>query len=41
MKKFYTSPELEVTELLADDVLTTSLDPEVDIDGSEEGGLWG
>lgn len=40
MKKFYASPEFEVTLLLSDDVLAASLelDDEVDIDG---GDLWG
>lgn len=39
MKKFYASPEFEVTLLLSDDVLTASLelDDEVDINGD---GLW-
>lgn len=38
MKKFYTKPELEVTELLAEDILTASnddtgiLDDEVTVD---------
>jgi len=37
MKKFYTSPELEVTELLAEDILTASTDlsDEVEMDGSD------
>lgn len=33
MKKFYNTPELEVTLLLAEDVLTASLEDEVEIDG--------
>ena len=33
MKKFYNSPELEVTLLLAEDVLTASLEDEIEIDG--------
>lgn len=36
MKKFYTKPELEVTELLAEDILTVSVDlteNEVEING--------
>jgi len=39
MKKFYTSPEFEVTLLLSEDVLMASLDldNEVDINGD---GLW-
>jgi len=39
MKKFYASPELEVTLLLSEDVLMASLelDDEVDING---GKLW-
>ena len=35
MKKFYTKPELEVTELLAEDILTASLENEVEMDGSD------
>ena len=37
MKKFYTSPELEVTVLLAEDILTASseLDNEVEMDGGD------
>lgn len=41
MKKFYTQPELEVTELLAEDILSVSnddtglLDDEVSIDGGD------
>ncbi len=37
MKKFYTSPELEVTELLAEDILSVSseLETEVEMDGSD------
>ena len=35
MKKFYTKPELEVTELLAEDILTGSLENEVEMDGSD------
>ena len=34
MKKFYTKPELEVTELLAEDILTAS-ENEVEMDGSD------
>ena len=30
MKKYYYSPELEVTLLLAEDVLTASQDPELE-----------
>ena len=30
MKKFYYSPELEVTLLLAEDVITASNDPDLD-----------
>ena len=33
MKKLYASPELEVTLLLAEDILTASPDNEVEIDG--------
>ena len=35
MKKFYTKPELEVTELLAEDILTANLENEVEMDGSD------
>ena len=38
MKKFYTSPELEVTELLAEDIICASLSgtgDEVEMDGSD------
>lgn len=35
MKKFYTSPELEVTLLLAEDILSASLDNEVEMDGKD------
>ena len=33
MKKFYASPEFEVTELLIDDILMASLEDEVEING--------
>ena len=38
MKKFYNSPELEITELVADDILATSngLDNEIDIDPGDD-----
>ena len=41
MKKFYTSPELEVTLLMAEDVLTSSpeLDKEIDFEPDEN--FWG
>lgn len=32
MKKFYTEPELEITVLLSEDILSSSLDDEVDVD---------
>ncbi len=35
MKQKYFSPEFEVTLLLAEDILTDSLDDEVGIDGSD------
>lgn len=37
MKKFYSKPELEVTELLAEDILSASseLETEVEMDGSD------
>lgn len=34
MKKFYAKPELEVTELLAEDILTAS-ENEVEMDGKD------
>ena len=42
MKKLYTTPELEVTLLLADDVLLVSeeLDKEVDINPDDFPGFW-
>ena len=42
MKKFYYSPELEVTLLLAEDVLTASKDPELDdeIDMEPDDNFW-
>lgn len=43
MKKLYTTPEFEVTLLLADDVLLVSeeLDKEVDINPDDFPGFWG
>ena len=35
MKQKYLSPEFEVTLLIAEDILTESLDNEVDIDGKD------
>ena len=35
MKQKYIHPELEVTKLTAEDILTGSLETEVEIDGSD------
>ena len=39
MKKFYTTPELELTLLLAEDILTLS--DEVEIEGGADSPMWG
>ena len=35
MKKFYNSPEFEITMISVDDVLLASLEDEVEIDGKD------
>ena len=35
MKKKYLSPEVELTLLTVDDILTASLDDEIEIDGED------
>ena len=42
MKKFYNTPELEVTLLLAEDVLMASNDPDLDdeVEIAPDEGFW-